>query len=86
MNLKPSRTRKHFCPTFLVCRQDPSLETCLVVQWLRRHAPSAGDPGSIPDWGTRSHVLQRRSEIPSAAAKTWHSQINKYGASLEAQW
>lgn len=48
VNLKPSRSRKPFCPTFLVCRQDPSLETCLVVQWLRRHAPSAGDPGSIP--------------------------------------
>ena len=28
-----------------------------MVQWLRLHAPNAGDPGSIPGQGTRSHML-----------------------------
>ena len=30
----------------------------LVGQWLRLCAPNAGDPGLIPDQGTRSHTLQ----------------------------
>ena len=38
-----------------------SLGTSLVVQWLRLHTPNAGGPGSIPDQGTRSHMLQLRS-------------------------
>ena len=29
------------------------LGTFLVVQWLRRHTPNAGDPGSITGQGTR---------------------------------
>ena len=32
----------------------------LVVQWLRRHATYAGNPGSIPGQGTRSHMPQLR--------------------------
>ena len=32
--------------------------TSLVVQWLRPHTPNAGDLGSIPGQGTRSHMLQ----------------------------
>ena len=32
--------------------------TSLVAQCLRRHAPSAGGPGSIPGQGSRSHVPQ----------------------------
>ena len=32
----------------------------LVVQWLRLCAPNAGDLGSIPGQGTRSHTLQER--------------------------
>ena len=39
-------------------------ETSLVVQWLRLHAPNAGDLGLIPGQGTRSHMLQLR---PSTA-------------------
>ena len=35
-------------------------ETSLVVQWLRLHAPNAGDPGLIPGQGTRSHMPQLR--------------------------
>ena len=31
--------------------------TSLVVQWLRICAPNAGDLGSIPGQGTRSHML-----------------------------
>ena len=30
--------------------------TFLVAQWLRLHAPSAGDLGSIPGQGTRSNM------------------------------
>ena len=33
----------------------------LVVQWLRLHAPSAEDPGSIPGQGTRSRMPQLKS-------------------------
>ena len=33
----------------------------LVVQWLQLHAPNAGDPGWIPDQGTRPHMLQLKS-------------------------
>ena len=32
----------------------------LVVHWLRLHASNAGGPGSIPGWGTRSHILPLR--------------------------
>ena len=32
--------------------------TPLVVQWLRLHAPNTGGLGSIPVWGTRSHMQQ----------------------------
>ena len=38
--------------------------TSLVAQWLRLHAPNAGDPGSFPGQGTRSHMPQL---TPSAA-------------------
>ena len=34
--------------------------TSLVVQWLSLRAPNAWGLGSIPDWGTRSHVPQLR--------------------------
>ena len=34
--------------------------TSLMIQWLRLHTPNAGDPGSSPGQGTRSHMLQRR--------------------------
>ena len=37
--------------------------TSLVVQQLRFHAPNAGGLGSIPDWGTRSHMQQLRPSI-----------------------
>ena len=32
--------------------------TSLVAQWLRLCPPNAGGLGSIPGWGTRSHMLQ----------------------------
>ena len=34
--------------------QNTGVGDSLVVQWLRLHAPNAGDPGSIPCQGTRS--------------------------------
>ena len=43
-------------------------KTSLVAQWLRPCAPNAGEPGSIPGQGTRSHMLQLK--ILYVAAKT----------------
>ena len=62
-------------------------KTSLVVQWLRLHAPNAGDPGSIPDQGTSSHVLQLRVhtlqlKIPQAATKILHA-ATKTGAAKQ---
>ena len=51
--------------------------TSLMVHWLRLLASNAG-LGLIPGQGTGSHMLQQGSKMLSAAAKTWHSQINKY--------
>ena len=60
---------------------DVRLRTSLVVQGLKLHT---GGSGSIPDWGTRCHILQLRtqmlqwrSKILCAATKTWCSQINR---------
>ena len=50
--------------------------TSLVDLWLRLLTPSAGDPGSIPAQGTRSHVPQLK--ILHAATRAQCSQINKY--------
>ena len=50
--------------------------TSVVVQWLRVWAPNAGGPGSILGQGTRSHMPQLN--VPSASAKTWYSQMNRY--------
>ena len=52
----------------------------LVVQWLRLQAPHAGGRDSIPDQGTRSHVLQLRVhmpqlKIPPATTKTQYRHI-----------
>ena len=59
--------------------------TSLAVQWLRCHAPNAGDPGSMPGQGTSSHMrqlkvhtLQRRPEILCATAKAQQSQLNTF--------
>ena len=64
-----------------------------MVQWVRLHAPNAGDPGSIPGWGTRSHVhaatksLHAARKIPCAPTKTQHNQhINKYLKKNEIAW
>ena len=50
--------------------------TSLVVQWLRLCTPNAGGLGSIPGWGTSSHMTQQK-KIPHVASKNQHSQINK---------
>ena len=51
-----------------------------MLQWLRLHAPNAGDPGLIPDQGTRSHMPQLRSHAattdPARLNKTRCGQIN----------
>ena len=65
--------------------------TSLVIQQLRFWAPNTGGLGSIPGWGTRSHIKQltvwmvqlkihvpqQRAKSPRASTRTWHSQINK---------
>ena len=56
-----------------------------MVQWLRLCAPNAGGLGSIPDQGTRPHMLQltilcpstKKKKIPCAATKTRCNQVNK---------
>ena len=53
-----------------------------MVQWLRLHAPNAGGPGSIPDQGTQSFMLQLsvcvpQLEIPHAATQAQRSQNKK---------
>lgn len=59
--------------------------TSLVGQWLRCHAPNAGDPGSMPGQGTSSHMRQlkvhmpqRRPESLCATAKAQQSQLNTF--------
>ena len=56
----------------------------LIVQWLRLHAPNAGDLGSIPAQGSRSYMPQlkiphvaMKIEGPCAKTKTRHNQIGK---------
>ena len=71
-------SRQLFCPL----KTSVASETSLVVQWLRRHAPSAGGLGSIPGQGGRSHTPQLRVCMPQlkislAASKAQGSQINK---------
>ena len=41
-------------------RQKRPFETLLVVWWLTLRVPSAAGLGSIPDQGSRSHMLQLR--------------------------
>ncbi|TEA40768.1 hypothetical protein DBR06_SOUSAS1310071, partial [Sousa chinensis] len=43
----------------------------LVVQWVSIHAANAGCPGSIPGWGTRSHM--HAATTRSHAAKSPHA-------------
>ena len=55
----------------------PQMGTSRVTQWLRLRTPNAGDPGSIPGQGTRSHMPQLRVcmlqlKTPHAASKRSH--------------
>ena len=45
--------------------------------WLRLWVSSAGGQGLIPGQGTRSDVLQLKTEDLCAVTKSWHSQVNK---------
>ena len=47
--------------------------TSLVVQWLRRRAPSVGGPGSIPGQGPGSHTLQLRPSAVKFKQKHTHT-------------
>ena len=62
------------------------LGTYLIVQWLRLLTPNAGNPGSVPGQGIRSHmlqlkILQWRSKIPPSSSR---SCLNHWG-SLETR-
>ena len=57
--------------------KNKTLGTSLVVQWLRLSVPNARSPGLLSGRRTRSHMLQRKSKTPCAAAKTWCSQTSK---------
>ena len=51
----------------------------LVVQRLRLHAPNAGDPCSMLDWGTESHMPQLRVFFPKGKDLTL-PQLRPLGA------
>ena len=50
------------------------LRTSLVVQWLRLHAPNAGDLGSIPGQGTRFPHAATKSSHDATKEHTRHSE------------
>ena len=57
--------------------QIPSIETSLVVQWLRLHAPNSEGLGSVPGQGTRSHMpLIKRSCMLQLWRSTAKIKIN----------
>ena len=51
--------------------------------WIRLSAPSAGDPGSIPGQGTRSHM---HAATKTCNQKQKQKQKGAVGTSLVAQW
>ena len=53
-----------------------------MVHWLRLHTPNAGGLGSIPGWGTRSHMPQIK--ILYAATETQQSQIKNTSVQFSA--
>ena len=52
------------------------IRTSLMVQWVRLCAPYAGDPGSVPGWGTRScmHAATKRSHAATKKSAC-HTQL-----------
>ena len=53
-----------------------------MVQWLRLCAPDAGGLGSIPGWGTRSHMPQLRLYV---AKKKKKKSLESRGLNTGAQ-
>ena len=53
--------------------------TSLVVQWLRLRTPSAGDPGSLPGQGPKSHSQQLKGS--HVQLKTLHATTKTPGQS-----
>jgi len=52
-------------PGEMLVKDEESVGTSLVVQWLRFHTPIAGGPGLNPSQGTSSHMPQlRRVHMP----------------------
>ena len=61
------------CSVFILVARSWTIRA--TAQWLIFHAPNAGDPGSIPGLGTKSHMSQLRVDmlqlkIPHAATET----------------
>ena len=60
------------------------LRTSLVVQWLRLHAPNAGDLSSIPGQGTRfPHAATKSAhdatEDPTCHSEDWRPHMLRHG-------
>ena len=60
------------------------LGTSLVVEWVRRHAPNAGGPGSIPAWGTIAHT-HVATKSQHAATKSPHAATKSPRATTKTQ-
>ena len=53
------------------------MATSLGTQWFRLHATTAGDAGSIPDWGPRiPHALQCSQNIKNKIILETNKQSN----------
>ena len=77
------RQNPHPEPGTIPVVKDLGRGTSPVVQGGRLHSSNAGGLGFILGQGTRSHRLQLKikhatKQIPCAAAKTQHNEINKY--------
>ena len=58
--------------------------TSLVVQWVRCCTPNAGGPGSIPGWGTRSH-MHAATKSSHATTKSLHATTKDPACCNEGQ-
>ena len=71
-----SQRKKNHYHLFCLKVKKQQQGSSLMVQWLRLSAPNAEDLGSIPGWGTRSHMWLLK--ILRATSKTQHGQTNKW--------
>ena len=70
----PVISKTQSSPTSETIKLKNCLGTSLVAQWIGLRTPNAGDPGSIPGQGTRSHV---HAAIKSSHAATKEPECRK---------